>query len=40
MASEYAGGAIIGSAIIQLLKESNDINKDLTQYIRSVKGLG
>jgi tryptophan synthase alpha chain len=38
-ATEYASGAIIGSAIIRLLKKSTDIKKDLTAYIRSIKGL-
>ncbi len=37
-ASEYAEGAIIGSAIIHILKESNDIRKDITSFIRTVKG--
>jgi tryptophan synthase alpha chain len=37
-ASEYTDGAIIGSAIIHVLQGSKDIRKDITSFIRSVKG--
>lgn len=37
-ASENADGAIIGSAIIHVLRESKDIRNDLISFIRSVKG--
>jgi len=37
-ACNYANGAIIGSAFIRLLKESTDLEQDITAYIKSVKG--
>jgi tryptophan synthase alpha chain len=36
-ACAYSQGAIIGSAFIRLLKNSNDIEKDVTEFVRSVK---
>lgn len=38
MACQYASGAIIGSAFIRVLEKSKDLKKDITQYIKSVKG--
>ena len=38
LASKYANGAIIGSAFIRLLTDSTDLEKDITAYIKSVKG--
>lgn len=38
LASNYANGAIIGSAFINLLKDSTNLEKDITAYIKSVKG--
>ncbi len=37
-ACSYANGAIIGSAFIKVLQESNDLEKSITQFITSVKG--
>lgn len=37
LASKYSNGAIIGSAFIRLLKDSKDLEKDITAYIKSVK---
>lgn len=37
-ACRYAQGAIIGSAFIDVLAESTDLEKDITAFIRSVKG--
>jgi len=37
-ACEYASGAIIGSAFINLLHNSADLEKDITHYIQEVKG--
>lgn len=37
-ACRYAEGAIIGSAFIRLLENSTDLEKDIIQYIHSVKG--
>ncbi len=39
VACENAAGAIIGSAYIKLLQQSNDIANDTIEYIKSVKGL-
>ncbi len=36
---QYAHGAIIGSAIINLLMESDNIHEDLIRFVRSVKGI-
>ncbi|MFA0960617.1 tryptophan synthase subunit alpha [Roseivirga sp. BDSF3-8] len=38
-ACEYASGAIIGSAFINMLRESNDLGSDITSFIHSVKGI-
>lgn len=37
-ACAYSSGAIIGSAFIKVLDKSEDLQKDITQYIASVKG--
>lgn len=37
-ASEYAQGAIIGSAFIKVLAESDDLQKDISGFIRAIKG--
>ena len=37
-ACQYAKGAIIGSAFINLVRESQDLEKDITEYIHAVKG--
>ncbi len=37
-ACQYANGAIIGSAFINVLNHAQDINKDIEKYIKSVKG--
>jgi len=37
-ASSYANGAIIGSAFIKVLKASNNLEKDIMEYIQHVKG--
>jgi tryptophan synthase alpha chain len=37
IAAAYADGAIIGSAIIHVLRQSTDIRQDITSFIRSVK---
>ncbi len=37
--SKYAHGAIIGSAIINVLRESTDIRQDLITFISGIKGL-
>lgn len=37
-ACAYANGAIIGSAFINLIKESTNLEKDINDYVRSVKG--
>lgn len=36
-ACTYANGAIIGSAFIKILEQSKDLEKDINQYIASVK---
>lgn len=36
-ASEYSQGAIIGSAFIRLLEESNNIEKDIKEFVTSIK---
>lgn len=38
VACNYSNGAIIGSAFINLLTDSSDMEKDITEYIKSVKG--
>ena len=35
----YASGAIIGSAFINLLNNSKNIEQDITGFIKSVKGI-
>nr|WKN36568.1 tryptophan synthase subunit alpha [Tunicatimonas sp. TK19036] len=37
-ASQYAQGAIIGSAFIKVLTESEDLKKGITDFIQSIKG--
>lgn len=37
-ASSYANGAIIGSAFIKILRESNNLEKDIIAYIQDIKG--
>jgi tryptophan synthase alpha chain len=37
-ATTYANGAIIGSAFINVLKDSNNLEEDIVAYVRSVKG--
>jgi tryptophan synthase alpha chain len=37
-ASEYSSGAIVGSAFINLLKDSQDVTKDVTTFVHSLKG--
>jgi tryptophan synthase alpha chain len=37
-ATEYASGAIVGSAFINLLRESTDIEKDINRFVRELKG--
>lgn len=38
-ASEYAAGAIVGSAFINLLKEAADIKKDIAEFVGGLKGV-
>jgi len=38
-ACQYASGAIIGSAFIKVLQQSNNLKEDVVNYIKSVKGL-
>ncbi len=37
-ATTYANGAIIGSAFINVLKNSDNLEEDIIKYVRSVKG--
>ena len=37
-ASEYGAGAIVGSAFINLLKESKDPEKDIHAFVKELKG--
>lgn len=37
-ATKYADGAIIGSAFINVLKNSYNLEKDIVSYVRNVKG--
>lgn len=37
-ATTYANGAIIGSAFINVLKNSDNLEEDIVAYVRSVKG--
>ncbi|MDW7695527.1 tryptophan synthase subunit alpha [Flammeovirgaceae bacterium SG7u.111] len=38
-ACSHADGAIIGSAFINLLKNSDDLEEDITAFVKKVKGL-
>lgn len=38
-ACQYANGALIGSAFIKVLEQSNHLEEGIQQYIRAVKGL-
>jgi tryptophan synthase alpha chain len=38
-ASEYAAGAIVGSAFINLLKSSQNLRKDIIDFVKSIKGV-
>lgn len=37
-ACQYSNGAIIGSAFIKMISQSNDLEKDITTFVKSVKG--
>lgn len=37
-ASQYAAGAIVGSAFINLLKNHRNLEKDITAFIKEIKG--
>jgi tryptophan synthase alpha chain len=37
-ASQFSAGAIVGSAFINLLKDSSDHQKDITTFVKSLKG--
>jgi tryptophan synthase alpha chain len=37
-ASKYSAGAIVGSAFINLLKQSKDHRKDISEFVKSIKG--
>jgi tryptophan synthase alpha chain len=37
-ASQYSSGAIVGSAFINLLKDSTDHQKDITTFVKGLKG--
>jgi len=37
-ASVHASGAIVGSAFINLLKDSNDLRNDIVQFVKQLKG--
>jgi tryptophan synthase alpha chain len=39
VASQYAQGAIIGSAIVNVLEKSKDIREEIIAFIRSIKGI-
>jgi tryptophan synthase alpha chain len=39
LACEYASGAIIGSAFINVLRKSQELQKDISSFIKSVKGI-
>jgi tryptophan synthase alpha chain len=38
IAAEYGAGAIVGSAFISLLKKSTDIENDIREFVRMLKG--
>ena len=37
-ASEFGAGAIVGSAFVNMLKESSDIEKDVVKFVKELKG--
>lgn len=37
-ASEYSAGAIVGSAFVNLLKDSKDIENDVANFVKEIKG--
>lgn len=37
-AAEYGAGAIVGSAFINLLRDSKDMEKDIFQFVKELKG--
>ncbi|HET9487889.1 MAG TPA: tryptophan synthase subunit alpha [Chryseosolibacter sp.] len=37
-ASQYAAGAIVGSAFINLLKNHSNLEKDITAFVKEIKG--
>ena len=37
IASRYGAGAIVGSAFVDLLKNSKDLNTDITAFVKSLK---
>jgi tryptophan synthase alpha chain len=37
IATQYAHGAIIGSAFIKMLAQSTDIEKDIVDFMRKIK---
>lgn len=39
-ASKYGAGAIVGSAFVDLLKNSNDLNTDITRFVKSLRANG
>jgi tryptophan synthase alpha chain len=39
-ASKYAAGAIVGSAFVDLLKNSKDLKTDITTFVQSLKSNG
>lgn len=39
-ASQYGAGAIVGSAFINLLKNSKDLEKDIRSFVSELKGSG
>lgn len=38
-ASQYANGAIIGSAFIKVLQESKDLRNDIVRFVREIKSI-
>ncbi|MDJ1479058.1 tryptophan synthase subunit alpha [Cytophagaceae bacterium YF14B1] len=38
-ACQYANGAIIGSAFIKVLEQSNDLKTDITDFVQGIKGI-
>lgn len=39
LASTYSQGAIIGSAFIELIRESNNLEDDIITYVQQIKGI-